>query len=471
MTVVIGTAGHIDHGKTTLLRALTGIDADRLPEERRRGMTIDVGYAHLALDDGTELDFVDVPGHDKLVGNMLVGAGEIDAALLVVAADDGPRAQTLEHLALLDALGIARRRRGRHQDRRRGSERVAAVRRGRPRDARRDDARRRRRSCPSRGVTGDGIDALRVGPDRRPRRGPGPVGRTAPRPTEAGDRPGLLGQGPRDRRDRHAARRSAGTWRVAAGRPGRSPCACPRAAGARGRRVDSRPRPDGTEPGGHRRGVAASRAGADGGPGRRRPARACSSAWHARCPTGHGHASTWARPRSTPRSGAAGAMPSTCPTGRPPRSCGWPSHSRWPRATVSCCAARAVPIRSSAARCSTSIRHARSRAAARPSSGWAAWPTRSRRATPQRPGPRGSTCTARPSSMAQSRSRPTSTEAAEAAALASVTDAPGSEASLAAVRTAVARTIRRAAAVRREDAAAGCDGHARCPGPCRSPGP
>ncbi len=107
MTVVVGTAGHIDHGKTTLLRALTGIDADRLPEERHRGMTIDVGYAHLAFHDGTELDFVDVPGHDRLVGNMLVGAGEIDAALLVVAADDGPRAQTLEHLELLDALGIS----------------------------------------------------------------------------------------------------------------------------------------------------------------------------------------------------------------------------------------------------------------------------------------------------------------------------------------------------------------------------
>jgi selenocysteine-specific elongation factor len=106
VTVVIGTAGHIDHGKTTLLRALTGIDADRLPEEQRRGMTIDVGYAHLTLPDGTELDFVDVPGHDRLVGNMLVGAGEIDAAMLVVAADDGPRAQTIEHLALLDALGI-----------------------------------------------------------------------------------------------------------------------------------------------------------------------------------------------------------------------------------------------------------------------------------------------------------------------------------------------------------------------------
>ena len=106
-SVVIGTAGHIDHGKTTLLRALTGIDADRLPEERRRGMTIDVGYAHLTFTDGSVIDFVDVPGHDRLVGNMLVGAGEIDAALLVVAADDGPNAQTLEHLELLDALGVS----------------------------------------------------------------------------------------------------------------------------------------------------------------------------------------------------------------------------------------------------------------------------------------------------------------------------------------------------------------------------
>jgi selenocysteine-specific elongation factor len=105
-TVVIGTAGHIDHGKTALLRALTGIDADRLPEERARGMTIDVGYAHLDLPDGSSLDFVDVPGHDRLVGNMLVGAGEIDAALVVVAADDGPRAQTFEHLELLDALDV-----------------------------------------------------------------------------------------------------------------------------------------------------------------------------------------------------------------------------------------------------------------------------------------------------------------------------------------------------------------------------
>ena len=106
-TVVIGTAGHIDHGKTALLRALTGIDADRLPEEQARGMTIDVGYAHLTFDDGVELDFVDVPGHNRLIGNMLVGAGEIDAAMLVVAADDGPRPQTVEHLQLLDALGVS----------------------------------------------------------------------------------------------------------------------------------------------------------------------------------------------------------------------------------------------------------------------------------------------------------------------------------------------------------------------------
>ena len=106
MTVVVGTAGHIDHGKTALLMALTGIDADRLPEERKRGMTIDVGYAHFGLPDASEIDFVDVPGHDRLVGNMLVGAGEIDAAMLVVAADDGPRAQTLEHVELLDALAI-----------------------------------------------------------------------------------------------------------------------------------------------------------------------------------------------------------------------------------------------------------------------------------------------------------------------------------------------------------------------------
>jgi selenocysteine-specific elongation factor len=108
VTVVVGTAGHVDHGKTALLRALTGIDADRLPQERERGLTLDVGYAYGSPDGGDEIDFVDVPGHDRLVGNMLVGVGEIDATLLVVAADDGPRAQTWEHLGLLHAMAVER---------------------------------------------------------------------------------------------------------------------------------------------------------------------------------------------------------------------------------------------------------------------------------------------------------------------------------------------------------------------------
>ena len=101
--MIIGTAGHVDHGKTTLIRALTGIDADRLPEEKRRGMTIDLGYAYA---DG--LGFVDVPGHERCVHTMLAGVGGIDAALLVVAADDGIKPQTLEHVAILDLLGIDR---------------------------------------------------------------------------------------------------------------------------------------------------------------------------------------------------------------------------------------------------------------------------------------------------------------------------------------------------------------------------
>ncbi len=104
---VVGTVGHIDHGKTALLRTLTGIDADRLPEEQRRGMTIDVGYAHLDLGHGRHMDFVDLPGHHDLTGNFLVGVGEIDAALLVIAANEGPQAQTLEHLDILAGYGVA----------------------------------------------------------------------------------------------------------------------------------------------------------------------------------------------------------------------------------------------------------------------------------------------------------------------------------------------------------------------------
>ncbi len=101
--MIIGTAGHVDHGKTTLVRALTGIDADRLPEEKRRGMTIDLGYAYAGA-----LGFVDVPGHERFVHTMLAGAGGIDAALLAVAADDGVMPQTAEHLHILDLLGVSR---------------------------------------------------------------------------------------------------------------------------------------------------------------------------------------------------------------------------------------------------------------------------------------------------------------------------------------------------------------------------
>ena len=106
--MLIGTAGHIDHGKTTLVKALTGVDADRLPQEKARGMTLDLGYAYSPLADGSVLGFVDVPGHEKLIHNMLAGATAIDLVLLVVAADDGPMPQTREHLEMLDLLGMSR---------------------------------------------------------------------------------------------------------------------------------------------------------------------------------------------------------------------------------------------------------------------------------------------------------------------------------------------------------------------------
>ena len=105
--MILATAGHIDHGKTALVRALTGIDADRLPEEKCRGLTIDLGFAYARLPDGTELGFVDVPGHERFLPNMLAGVLSIDRVLLIVAADDGPRQQTLEHLDILELIGIA----------------------------------------------------------------------------------------------------------------------------------------------------------------------------------------------------------------------------------------------------------------------------------------------------------------------------------------------------------------------------
>jgi selenocysteine-specific elongation factor len=103
---VIATAGHVDHGKSALVRALTGMEPDRWAEERRRGLTIDLGFAWTTLPSGRRLAVVDVPGHERFVGNMLAGVGSVPAALVVVAADDGWSAQTAEHVAVLDALGV-----------------------------------------------------------------------------------------------------------------------------------------------------------------------------------------------------------------------------------------------------------------------------------------------------------------------------------------------------------------------------
>ncbi|MFI5143047.1 MAG: GTP-binding protein, partial [Thermoanaerobaculales bacterium] len=104
---VFGTAGHIDHGKTALVKALTGVDCDRLAEEQRRGITLVLGFAALPDPQGeVEISLIDVPGHERLVHTMIAGAAGIDRALVVVAADEGLMPQTLEHLAVLDLLGV-----------------------------------------------------------------------------------------------------------------------------------------------------------------------------------------------------------------------------------------------------------------------------------------------------------------------------------------------------------------------------
>src|SRR5437867_3138847 len=105
---VIATAGHVDHGKSALVKALTGTDPDRLREEKERGLTIDLGFAELRLPSGNDVSIVDVPGHERFIKNMLAGVGGIDLALLVVAADEGVMPQTREHLAIIDLLGIER---------------------------------------------------------------------------------------------------------------------------------------------------------------------------------------------------------------------------------------------------------------------------------------------------------------------------------------------------------------------------
>src|SRR5882672_12716157 len=106
--LVVGTAGHIDHGKSLLVRALTGIDPDRLKEEQERGITIDLGFAHLTLPDGTRVGFMDVPGHERFVRNMLAGVGGIDLVLLVIAADESIKPQTREHFDICRLLSVRR---------------------------------------------------------------------------------------------------------------------------------------------------------------------------------------------------------------------------------------------------------------------------------------------------------------------------------------------------------------------------
>src|SRR3954462_4457829 len=104
--LTLGTAGHVDHGKTTLVQALTGVNTDRLGEERRRGLSIELGFAELALGNGRSLGVVDVPGHERFIRTMVAGASGIDMFLLVVAADEGVMPQTREHLAVLNALRV-----------------------------------------------------------------------------------------------------------------------------------------------------------------------------------------------------------------------------------------------------------------------------------------------------------------------------------------------------------------------------
>ena len=106
--MIIATAGHVDHGKTLLIKTLTGVDTDRLPEEKKRNLTIDLGFAYLPLDGAETIGFIDVPGHERFIRNMLCGVAGIDFVLFIVAADDGPMPQTEEHLAILDVLGINR---------------------------------------------------------------------------------------------------------------------------------------------------------------------------------------------------------------------------------------------------------------------------------------------------------------------------------------------------------------------------
>ncbi len=175
--MIVGTAGHIDHGKTTLVRALTGVDTDRLKEEKARGISIELGYAYTPLPNGDVLGFIDVPGHEKLVHTMAAGACGIDFALVVIAADDGVMPQTREHLSILQLLGVAHGALALTKSDRGDAARVARVREARAAEYHRivDDDERPVRVRHA--IAQHDVDA-RVREERRaavPRRAPRPI--------------------------------------------------------------------------------------------------------------------------------------------------------------------------------------------------------------------------------------------------------------------------------------------------------
>ena len=197
---VIATAGHVDHGKSALIRALTGMDPDRWAEERRRGMTIDLGFAWLTLPSGEQLAFVDVPGHERFVPNMLAGVGPVPAVLFVVAADEGWMPQSAEHLAVVDALGISTACSSSPGP----TWPTPAPRSPRPAPRSPQQPGRRRPPSPSARSTGAGLPELVAALDLL---SPAPAGA---RPGRAGpdlDRPGVHHDRQRHGRHRHAAGR------------------------------------------------------------------------------------------------------------------------------------------------------------------------------------------------------------------------------------------------------------------------
>ena len=201
--MIVGTAGHIDHGKTSLVRRLTGVDTDRLKEEKARGISIDLGFAYWPRPGGEIVGFVDVPGHEGLVHNMLAGATGIDFVMLVIAADDGVMPQTREHLAIMDLLGLEHGVVALNKCDLVGEERLAAVTAEVAGRAGGHGPGRAPRSCRSRPSPAKGLDAL----GRAPRCGAGQQRRHAPagRPLPPGRRPLLHAGRPRHGRHRHRA--------------------------------------------------------------------------------------------------------------------------------------------------------------------------------------------------------------------------------------------------------------------------